>query len=323
MRVFGAALLGLLLVTSVVAIDIEPKEGSKMEAKQALEQADSLFTSRSYDSALAHYTEAAELGHDQADPAVEVEALAQMARISLIQGNVKRGQDLLKQAEARASESEPLGWSRYLGVRGRFEWQGGDLASARETFQALLRYCDVNALWNRAVDAANMMVIVSVTPEQQIEWSKRGIELAEDYEVTVWLGPLWNNLAATYYDTEKYDSALTAYLKAREYHWQHSGEMGKLWADYSVGMTYRKLGEYEKAASWLRPVLAWAERVGDHGAIGQACEDLGEVALATGNKEEGVAYLKRAREQYQKAGYDESWPQVWQHINERLDDVQQ
>jgi tetratricopeptide (TPR) repeat protein len=313
-------LFGLVLLTAgfAQAIEAEPRSDIQGDVNTLLDRADSLFDVRSHDSAMTLYSKAAEIGEKQGNPAVRVEALAQMARVSLIQGHTDKGRVLLGQAEAYGSESEPLGWSRYLSVRGRFEWQAGDLIAASGTFEEMFRYCDVNGLWDRAVDAAQMMAIVSETPQEQIQWGKQGIELAEDYEVTSRLGPLWNNLAATYYDAELHDSALTAYLQAREYHWRYSGESGKLWADYSVGMTYRKLQEYDKAASWLRPVLAWAERLGDHGAMGQASEDLGEIALAQGDREAGMRLLRRARDEYQAAGYDNSWPEVWEHINQRL-----
>jgi tetratricopeptide (TPR) repeat protein len=211
-----------------------------------------------------------------------------------------------------------MGWSRFLGVRGRFEWKDDDLTSARRTFDELYTYCQVNALWGRAIDAANMLAIVSETTEEQIQWSRRGIEAAEAADEERWLGPLWNNLAATYYDTKQFDSALQSYLKARDYHWRFSDEPGKLFADYHVGMSYRAVGDLKKAGQWLRPVVAWAERINNHAAIGQASEDLGEIEIATGNKADGIKLLKRARDEYKKAGFDQSWPEVWENINERL-----
>ncbi len=83
-------------------------------------------------------------------------------------------------------------------------------------------------------------------------------------------------------------------------------------------MTYRVAGDLKSAGQWLRPVLAWAERLGDHSVIGQACEELGEIAVAQGRKSEGLAMLERAREEYKKAGFNESWPEVWENINKRL-----
>ncbi len=290
----------------------------EINAESLLAEADSLFKARDYESAMQLYTRTIETARNEFNRPVETEALAQAARANLIRGNREEGERYLEEAAERSSDSDPMGFSRYLGVRGRFEWKAGDLVEARGTFDTMYVYCNTNGLWARAVDAAHMIAIVAESVEEQIEWGRRGIEAAEAGGVEEWLGPLWNNLGATYYDNKQFENGLDAYLKAREYHWQFSGESAKLWADYSVGMSYRMLGQFDKASQWLRPVLAWAERLGDNSAIGQACEDLGEVAIAQGKKSEALALLKRARDEYQKAGFDQSWKEVWDNINSRL-----
>jgi len=288
----------------------------------ALEHADEVFQAHDYQSALEAYTDATRQAHEEFNRSVEVEALSQMARMNLLLNNKEKGREWLDKALERASDNDPLGWSRYLGVRGRFEWKDGDLATARQTFDEMYTYCNTNALYSRAIDAAHMIAIVVESPEEQIEWGKRGIEAAEAGDVSSWLGPLWNNLACTHYDMEQYDSALTCYEKAREFHWQHSGEVAKLFADYSIGMTHRKLGDLERAGQWLRPCLAWAERLGNHGATGQCCEDLGEIAVTQGDKVGGLALLKRARDEYKAEGYDQGWPEIWDNINKRIKEVE-
>ncbi|UCD63708.1 MAG: hypothetical protein JSW34_13350 [Candidatus Zixiibacteriota bacterium] len=303
------------------AVEIVRKDATVTEqvsADSLLKAGDEVFQSRDYPAAFDQYGRAAEQARDEFNRSVEVEALSQMARMSLLMEKKDEGRTFLEEAGARASDSDPMGWSRYLGVRGRFEWKDGDLAAARKTFDDLYTYCHVNALWGRAIDAANMLAIVSETSDEQIEWSLRGIEAAEAADEERWLGPLWNNLAATYYDLKQFDSALQSYLNARDYHWRFSQETSKLFADYHVGMAYRAVGDLDNAAMWLRPVLAWAERLDNHSAIGQACEELGEIAVARGRKSEGVSLLKRARDEYKKAGFDETWPEVWDNINTRL-----
>jgi tetratricopeptide (TPR) repeat protein len=287
-----------------------------------LSQADDIFQSRDYAAALEAYTDVAQKAREEFNRSIEVEALSQMARMNLLLGNKEEGREWLEQARERSSDNDPLGWSRYLGVRGRFEWKDDDLTAARQTFDTMYTYCNTNALYGRAIDAAHMIAIVVESPEEQIEWGKRGIEAAEAGDVESWLGPLWNNLAGTYYDLGQYDSALTGYEKAREFHWQYSGEVAKLYADYSVGMTHRKLGDFETAGQWLRPCLAWAERLGNHGAIGQCAEDLGEIAVAQGDKTGGLALLKRARTEYKAEGYDQSWTEVWDNINKRINELE-
>jgi len=296
---------------------------NSITADELLNEADKIFQAKDYQAAFERYRSAARTAREEFNRSVEVEATSQMARMSLLTGDIEQGRLWLDDAAVRASDSDPMGWSRFLGVRGRFEWKDNDLAAARKTFDELYTSCHVNALWGRAIDAANMLAIVSESTEEQIQWSRRGIEAAEAADEERWLGPLWNNLAATYYDLKQFDSSLECYLKARDYHWRFSDEQGKLFADYHIGMTYRSMGDVENAGKWLRPVLAWAERIGNHSVIGQACEDLGEVALALGNKSDGVSLLKRARDEYKKAGFDETWPEVWQNVNKRLEQLGQ
>lgn len=323
----AAPVLMLLLIPGLLAAVEVRKEGASMSLEQEytanslLQQADEVFQSRDYAVAREEYLKVLEQARKEFNRSVETEALAQVARTTLLTGNKEEGRTWLSQAAEKAVDDDPMGWSRYLGVRGRFEWQDGDLNRARATFDEMYVYCNTNGLWGRSVDAAHMIAIVAEDPQEQIEWGKRGIEAAESGEVESWLGPLWNNLAGTYYELKQYDSALACYLKAREYHWRFSGEIGKLFADYHVGMTYRLLGDLEKAGQWLRPVLAWAERLGEHSAIGQACEDLGEIEVARGNKSEGLRLLKRARDEYKAAGFDESWKEIWDNINERISAV--
>jgi tetratricopeptide (TPR) repeat protein len=329
MKVKTAIIAALLIVLPALvgAVDITTKGKSmstdKETADSLLAVADAEFKDSRYQEARDRYQTAIESAHNEFNRSVETEATAQVARMYLITGEKEMGREWLIKAEGLAVDSDPMGWSRFLGVRGRFEWKDGDSKAARKTFEDMYDYCSGNLIWSRAVDAAHMIAIVSDDPAEQIEWGKRGIEAAEKTDNESWLGPLWNNMAGTYYDLKEFDSALTCYLKAREYHWRFSGETGKLFADYHVGMTYRLLGEFDEAASWLRPVLAWAERLGNHSAAGQAAEDLGEVSLAKGQRDDGIALLQRARDEYRKAGFDKSWPEVWQHVNKRLSDLGQ
>ncbi|HOP06011.1 MAG TPA: tetratricopeptide repeat protein [candidate division Zixibacteria bacterium] len=295
---------------------------SEQTADALLEQADEIFQQRDYQAALDKYMEVIETARAQFNRSVEAEAMAQAARMNLLLGNKEVGREWLADAAEKTSDADPMGWSRYLGVRGRFEWKDDNLVEARQTFETMYNYCTVNALYGRAVDAAHMIAIVAATPDEQIEWGRRGIEAAEAADAENWLGPLWNNLGATYFDRQQYDSALECYQKARDYHWQYSGEVAKLFADYHVGMTYRFLGQYDEAGQWLRPVLAWAERLDNQSAIGQACEDLGEIAAAQGNKVEALKLLKRARDCYKAEGFDESWPEIWENINTRISQVE-
>ena len=317
----------LLLCISVSAFGVETKsKGANVTqqhtADSLLSIADDLFQANNMEDAFDAYKIAFETARKEFNRSVEVEALSQMARAKLRTGKKEEGRPFIVQAEERLSESDPLGYSRYLGVKGRFEWKDDDLKTARTTFTKMYDFCHANALWGRVIDAANMMAIVSDSTDDQIEWSRKGIETAEATETEGLLAALWNNLAGTYYDLKDFENALDCYQKSREYHWRFSSEMGKLYADYHIGMTLRLLGRNDEALTWLRPVLAWAERLDNHSAIGQACEDMGEIAFAKGNKSEALEYLKRAKAEYKLAGFNTSWAEIWENINTRIKGVE-
>jgi len=322
-----SVILPILLIT-VTASGVDKKHrGEKVSlqeysADSLLQKADEIFQQQDYQTATIEYEQVLKAAREEFNNSVEVEALSQLARLNLILKNIDSARIFLAEASAKVSHSDPMGWSRYLGVKGRIEWKENNLVQARKTFDEMYNFCTVNSLWGRAIDAANMLAIVTDNPEEQIEWSYRGIEAAESAEQEKWLGPLWNNLGSTYYDMKNYDSALACYEKARDYHWRFSNENAKLFADYHIGMTYRYLGDYDNAGKWLRPVLAWAERIENHGAIGQASEDLGEIAIATGKKADGLKLLKKAREEYKNEGYDKSWPEIWENINKRITELE-
>jgi len=123
-------------------------------ADSLLKQADEVFQSRDYVAAHDEYLQVAERARQEFNRSVETEALSQVARTSLLLGEKDAGRDWLTKAFERATNDDPMGWSRYLGVRGRFEWQDGDIMAARKTFDEMYVYCNTNGLWGRSVDAA-------------------------------------------------------------------------------------------------------------------------------------------------------------------------
>lgn len=312
----------LYLPLTVTALETKDREAMEVDNQSSpdslLEEADAVFQSHEYSQAIPKYELAAERAESEFNNSVRAEALAQIARLHLILGKADEGRSILEQVASLTTESDPMGWSRYLSVKGRYEWKADDLKAAVETFDRMYSYCNLNTLWGRAVDAANMLAIVSEDTEDQLKWARRGIEAAEAGDVERWLGPLWNNLASIHYDLDEFEPALDGYLKAREYHWRHGGEVQKLFADYHVGMTFRRLGRLDDSEKWLRPVLAWAERIENHAAIGQALEDLGEVAIARGEKKQGLDLLKRALDEYKLAGYDKDMPEIFTGLKERV-----
>ena len=288
-----------------------------LTAEEIIRKADKMFSSRKYDEAREIYLRAAETAGAEQNNSVLTEAYARIARTYLISEKKEQGRAWLEKAARIASPEEPSGWSRYLGVRGRFEWKDEDLKTAAATFKEMYDYCSGRKMHDRAIDAAHMVAIVG-TPEEQIEWGMKGISEAEQSNATNWLGPLWNNLAWTYETGGDFEKTLEAYLKARENHWKYGDEMNKLISDWAVGHAHRLLGNYDSAMQWIRPVLAWAERIDAAEWIGWSNKELGEAEMALGNDSAALNYLTEAEKFLRQSGMEDWDPQGFEEIREKI-----
>lgn len=270
---------------------------------------------RRYDEGRVHFERAAAAAEREGRTELQVEALAQVARMHSILHDEAAGRPFLERAAELASPEEPAGWARYLLVRGVYERESGRGRQATETFRELYDFCMAHELPERAIDAAHMIALVA-PPEEQVTWARRGIAAAEAAGEERWLAVLWNNLGATYDELGRYPEMLEAYEQARFYHRRASDEMAGVMADWAVGRAHRKLGHAAEARRWLEPVLAWFEQrdqAGEDGAngewIGYTLWELGEVDLLEGDRGAARERLERARQRLVEAGIESWWPE--------------
>lgn len=297
-------------------------------SRALLEQGDATFRARDYAAAREQYREAAEVAAALGDKQVQVEALSQVARCWSLVPDLAEGRAWLRRAEELASPEEPQGWTRYLGVRGIFEREEGDKARAMATFVEMYNYAMARGLYRRAIDAAHHVAIVA-PPEDQITWSKKGIEAAEALGEAGWLGVLWNNLGWTYFDAGDLDQALTCLLRARDYHHQSGDALTRNIADRSVGHVYLKKGALVEARTWLAPALVEARRQVEatpndntSESLGMCLWDMGDLLAREGNPAEGLTHLREARALLVGLGIGEWWAEGLSKLDARISEVE-
>jgi len=319
-------LLGFLAIGLMIAGPTVSRAGDIASDKAAdlLLSGDDLFNNDQIDEALAKYIEASETAESEKNNSVMTEAYAQIARCYLMQDKIDDGRPWLKKAEQIASQDDASGWSRYLGVKGRFEWKedqlkteeakaGSDKAAA--TFKQMYEYCTAHNLLNRAVDAANMLSLTSRKSERA-DWAKKGIDIAEKNNLQSWLPMLWNNLGWAYDDEGRYQESLDAFSTARIFQYKTGVEESMLIADWSLGHALRKCGMIDSAMTVMRDVQKWALiRKGDVKTpaaaewFGKACQELGDLQLIQGDSSSALKSFKAAYSNYRQGRVYE-WDQA-------------
>lgn len=319
--------LGLALSLAAV-VGCANEEGATTEKTlpTRLEEADQAFRNRQYAEAGTLFEGVASDALATEDVETYVEAAAMRARSFLIQGDADGGRPWLARAEERADPAAARGWSRYLGVRGRFEREDGDRETAAATFLEMFDYARENELYDRAADAAHMVALTG-DPDQKFEWAARGIEMAEKGNMVGWLGPLWNNLGWDYVDAGRYDEARAALENAREYHYLGTADIPKLIADYSVAHVVRLQGNLEEARAAMRPVFARAEELKEEGNpdaiewMALSRWELGEIAISSGEVGVGLGMLEKALGELEEAGMP-IWDEAdWQKRSARVEEL--
>ena len=142
------------------------------------------------------------------------EVLTQLARIESLRDEFDACEELLQEAEGLAGSSS-IAKTRIDLERGRKLRSSGDGEGSVRLFESAFRLACENGDYFLAGDAAHMVAIA--VPEKMLEWTKRGLELADSQpDAAYWAGPLLNNLGWHYYDAGDYEAALDAFERALE-----------------------------------------------------------------------------------------------------------
>jgi tetratricopeptide (TPR) repeat protein len=221
------------------------------------------------------------------------EVLTQLARIAGLRGEFERGDVLVDDAVALAGEDD-VAWARIDLERGRLRRSSGDREAARPLFESAYGRALAAEQYFMAADAAHMVALVASGHEGVVEWTRRGIELAESHEAAShWTGPLLNNLGWEYYEAGDYEPALDAFERALAAREREPDEPGPIEiARYAVGKALRALGRPDEAIPLLERAVAWA---GEQNAPdGWFHEELAEEYAAVGRDDDARAQAQLA-----------------------------
>jgi tetratricopeptide (TPR) repeat protein len=146
--------------------------------------------------------------------ALRAEALTQLARVEGLRDRFEEGDRLLDEL---AGEADPRVRIRVDLERGRLRRSSGDKESALPLFESAYASArEAGEDW-LAADAAHMCALAAPDREGFLEWTGRGIELAESSEAAAyWLGPLLNNLGWEHFDAGEHQQALEVFDRALE-----------------------------------------------------------------------------------------------------------
>jgi tetratricopeptide (TPR) repeat protein len=216
------------------------------------------------------------------------EVTAELARVHGLHGSYDEGDALLDEAETLAGGA-PAVVARIELERGRLRRSSGDPDAARPLFESAYANALATARWFLAADAAHMVALVAGSRDGFLEWTRRGIEIAETREqASYWVGPLLNNLGWELHEAGEFDLALDAFERALVTRERDQGNADGLeFALYAVGKTRRALGRSAEAAPLLERALASAASRGCED--GWYHEELAEEYAALGRDEEAAA----------------------------------
>jgi tetratricopeptide (TPR) repeat protein len=199
----------------------------------------------------------------EASDARRAEVLTQLARVCGLRGDFEAGDVLLDEARALGGDSRIVA-TRVDLERGRIRRSSGDPASARPLFESAYALALAERQHFVATDAAHMVALAASDRDDFVDWTQRGIGLAELHDdASYWLGPLLNNLGWEYYEAGDLELALDAFeraLRAREGDPANAAAIEI--ARYALGKTLRGLDRSDEAIPLLEQAVAWTEHEG-------------------------------------------------------------
>lgn len=212
------------------------------------------------------------------------EVLTQLARVEGLRGAFDRADALADEGDALAESKAAR--ARLDLERGRIRRSSGERDEARPLFESAYTEALAAGQYFMAADAAHMVALVAPDRDGFVEWTQRGLELAETHEAaSTWACPLLNNLGWELYEAGDFAGALDAFERALTMREREPDRPGLIEiARFAVGKTLRALGRAEEAIPLLERAVVWASSSG--APDGWFHEELAEEYAAVGRPED-------------------------------------
>ena len=221
------------------------------------------------------------------DVSYHAQLLTQIARAQGLQGRYDEAMATLNHATFITRDDMNLVHLRELLERGRVLNSRGDPAAAMRSFMAAYKLGESEHYWKYAIDAVHMMGIAAATPQEQIEWNLRGIEMVNQHpDQKGWLHALYNNLGESYAKAGDYRNALDAFERLSAIN------DNDIYTLKDQARMLRLLGQVGRA---MEIICAIHERLDGEGKRdGWISEEYAECLLAAGRADEAAPHFKVA-----------------------------
>ncbi|MEK7467917.1 MAG: hypothetical protein AAB074_10925 [Planctomycetota bacterium] len=229
--------------------------------------------------------------------AARAELMTQIARSQGLQRKFDEARRTLAEADALIG---PLGDAgkvarvRWHLERGRTDNSSKTGDRGRADFLKALELAQAAGEENLAGDAVHMLAIIE-PPDAALEWSHRGIRMAEEAKsekAKGWLGPLYNNTGWTYHDRKEYTKALALFEQSLSFRTEKKQEAEIRIAKWTIARCLRSMGRLEE--SLARQQALHTEFEAAKKTDGYVLEELGECLLALNRGGEARPWFAKA-----------------------------
>jgi tetratricopeptide (TPR) repeat protein len=164
-------------------------------------------------------------------------------------------------------------------------------------------YGQIRYAWSAAPNDAHLLEWIEALSHYQeysgqwsdyVDWVERGLQVAEQLQLTHARGVLYNNLAKIYGNLRQRERALTYYQQALPILEEVGTRSEVALALSNLGTAYASVGKSELALTYYQRALPLLEEVRDRPALATLLNNMGKLCSDTGRRQHALQYYQRA-----------------------------